>query len=238
MQGQELSLSIQRLGGHAIDVPAIAIETLPFHWLAQLPALTQVDQAIFISTNAVNNFFATLKEQRILWPWSIQVTAVGNATAKALEAWSIHVHHHPATANSEHLLNLAAFQRIHHQTILLIKGDGGRALIEETLQHRQAQVIPVAVYRRILPTVPKEYMNSLWRNDGVDIILFTSQQAMHNLFTLFGEQARSWLCSKFCLVISERLEHEARLLGMRHIVTCRYDNIVDTLLRMKNDTQQ
>ncbi len=228
-QGQALSRAINSAGGIAIDFPTILIEATHPNWLRHMPELTQINQAIFISTNAVHYFFNTLEKHNIDWPNNIQITAVGHATAEALSTRGFTSHHIPAIADSEHLLALKSLQQIQQQTILLIKGVGGRPVIAETLHTRDAYLIPLSVYRRVLPTMSEQYINSLWHDDAVDIILFTSQQTMNNLFTLFGKEASTWICSKPCLVISTRLEKEAALLGMRTIITSSYDKILDTL---------
>ena len=107
--------------------------------------------------------------------------------------------------------------------------------ITKTLLARGANLISVNVYRSILPNTEQKFIHSLWHDDQVDIILFTSQQAMHNIFTLFGEAARVWLCSKPCLVISERLAEAAFTLGMRTIIVSRYDTILNTLEQYNKD---
>ncbi len=80
-----------------------------------------------------------------------------------------------------------------------------------------------------MPKLNSGQLYSLWHNKAVDIILFTSQQAMHNIFTLFGEDAHAWLCSVPCLVISERLKNEAALLGIQTIIVSTPETILTTL---------
>lgn len=237
-QGKALSQAITDAGGIAIEFPTISIEATHADWFSRLPELTQIKQAIFISTNAVNYFFNRLDRHDVDWPSSIQIIAVGKASGEALSMRGLTSHHIPAIADSEHLLALNTLQQIKHQTILLIKGEGGRPLIAETLCSRGAHLVSLPVYRRVLPELSEQYINSLWHDDAVDIILFTSQQSMSNLFTLFGKEAHAWICSKPCVVISERLSKEAALLGMRTIITSRYDVIPSTLKRILHDKQQ
>lgn len=229
-QGDALNNDIRAAGGVPLHFPALEIESTAIDWLSGMPNLTQVKQAIFTSANAVDYYFAALTTTGIQWPRNICVMAIGNATAAALSKHGIHVHHSPLIADSEHLLKLDVLQSIEKQTILLVKGLGGRQLIAETLLSRGAHLIPLAVYRRKLPVVKQEYINSIWQDDAVDIILFTSQQAMLNLFTLFEQGGHSWLCNKPCLVISKRLAKEAYLLGIRTIITCQYNEISGTLV--------
>src|SRR5690606_15809392 len=106
----------------------------------------------------------------------------------------------------------------------------GRALIEEGLLQKGAQVIPLDVYKRAIPNISQEFINSLWREDLVDIILLTSEQSMHHLFKIFSEKAHSWLHEKPCLVISERLAKSASLFGIKKIIISHPNGIMNTLL--------
>lgn len=228
-QSDELDKAIHAAGGISINLPAFTITATSLDWLNQMPALTTINQAVFVSPNAVNYYFSALKQANITWPASIIVIAVGHATANMLLKQDIYVHHIPLVANSENLLELDTFKAIQHQHILLIKGIGGRSLIEEELQLRGACLTPLAVYRRDLPDLKQEYINSMWQDDVVDIILFTSQQAISNLFTLFPEEGRFWIRNKPCLVISARLAEIASEFGIRTIIISQYDKIIDAL---------
>ena len=228
-QGRALHEAICAAGGESIDLPALAILPTTDDWLKNVPNLDSIDHAIFISTNAVTYFYSKLAQQGLTWPTTIQTTAIGKASAAALATWNIRIDHVPSTADSEHLLQLGALQEVKNQTILLIKGEGGRMNITKTLLERGAHLISLAVYRTILPNTLQKQVYSLWHDNQVDIILFTSQQAMQNIFTIFGKAAHSWLCSKPCMVISERLAEAAFILGMRTIIVSRYDKIMDAL---------
>jgi len=230
-QGRALEQAIRGAGGLSINLPAIAISATDLNWLKTMPELNAVNQAIFISANAVNYYFEALKQSNFSWPAHITVIAVGNATAAALTEQGIAVQHVPCGADSEHLIQLEILQKIEYQRILLIKGVGGRSLIADSLLSRGANVTLLDVYRRDLPDIQQEYINSLWQDDSVDIILFTSEQAMNNLFSLFKGEGLSWLRNKPCLVISARLAQAASLLGIKTIITCQHDKLLDALYR-------
>lgn len=217
-QARALSQEIEDAGGISIECPALEIRPKAKTWFAKLPDLTKVNKAIFISANAVNYFFTILKQEKYQWPSTIKLIAVGEATAAALQKQGVRADFIPTRADSETLLNLPTLQKPKDELILLIKGEQGRNLIAETLKARGAQLHSCEVYKRILPKTDPQQLDSLWQNETVDIILFTSQQAMHNLFILFGKKARAWLCSTPCLVISKRLAEEAALLGIQTII--------------------
>ncbi|MDP3704397.1 MAG: uroporphyrinogen-III synthase [Legionellaceae bacterium] len=230
-----MSESIRQAGGVSIELPTLAIEPTPTTWLTQCPSLSSVQQAIFVSPNAVRYFYMELYQSKIHWPSNIQVTAIGQGTAQALKSLGITINHGPSIPDSEHVLALSSLQDIAQQTILLIKGQGGRELISTTLRSRGADLQPIMVYRRTLPEKNEEYTYSLWHDDAVDIILVTSQQAMQNLFVLFGELARTWITTKPCLVISQRLAEAASAFGIQTVIISRYEDILTTLEGFKHD---
>lgn len=228
-QGLLLNQAIEKAGGISITLPALTIEPTANDWLKNLPSLASVNQAIFISTNAINYFYTELEQQQLIWPSTIQTTAIGKTSANALAGWNIRVDCVPAVADSKHLLQLNLLQYVKDQIILLVKGEGGNPDIANTLLTRGANLISLDVYRRNLPSINHQYIDALWRDDAVDIILFTSQQSIQNIFTLFREHGRSWLCKTPCIVISERLAEAARLLGMQTIMVNCYDTILNML---------
>jgi len=228
-QGLQLSAAINALGGIAIEFPAIAIQPTEHLWLKRLPALENVHQAIFISTNAVNCFYEALQKHDIHWPNTINTLAIGNATAHALKNWNTSINSVPSRADSEHLLKLEALHDVKNQTIILVKGEGGRVEIAETLAERGANLIALSVYQRTLPKPSPQKTRALWHDDAVDIILITSEQSAENIFTLFGKDANDWLCNKPWIVISERIALALSKLGIKAITVSDYDKILSSL---------
>lgn len=233
-QAQALSQAIKAAGGIAIECPALAIQASDKAWLHSLPDLATMDIAIFISANAVHHYFNPFKQKQYSWPLSICVISVGRATARVLSKYGIKVDQLPPQAStSENLLMLPNLQEIQEKNILLVKGEEGRTLIAQTLRKRGAHLHILEVYKRTIPFHDPHTLCSLWQDDAVDIILFTSQQAMHNIFQLFGESAQPWLCKKPCLVISERLAKAASTLGMHTVIQTNPETILTTLQQFK-----
>jgi len=218
-QNESLSQAIKAAGGVPIECPLLAIEPVEStsDSISALGNLSTIQQAIFISTNAVHYFFAGLEAFNLKWPSIIRVIAIGSSTARALNNRGVRVDDTPVLTGSESLLQLASMQNVKNQLILLVKGESGRELIAETLVSRGATVLPMAVYRRVPCVANQEVLRSLWRQDAVDVIVFTSEQAMHTLFSLVGEKAHTWLAGKPCWVISDRLAVIAAKLGIKNI---------------------
>lgn len=233
-QAQTLSKDIAKFGGVVIECPTLEIIASENNWFNSLPDLKQVHHAIFVSPNAVHYGIGQLLQNKITWPAKINVIAIGQGTAKALNTFRVQVNNIPDEPDSERLLALDTLQQLKNQTVLLFKGEGGRKLIEEGLLARGAQLFSLPVYQRAMPEVRHQLLNSLWHDDLVDIILFTSEQSMHNLFKMFSKESHSWLRHKPCLVISERLAKEASLSGMKKIIISHPDRMINTLFDYKD----
>jgi uroporphyrinogen-III synthase len=225
-QGLELHEAIANAHGISIQLPMLAIEPTSTDWLHHLPDLYQVQQAIFISTNAVNFFFKALNQP---WPKTIKTITIGKASAQTLQHWGINHDESPPIADSHHLLQIDSLQNIRQQTILLVKGKHGRTEIEDNLIKRGALLVPLDVYERVLPHLSSKYVQSLWHDGQVDIILITSEQSLQHLLMMFGEQAKAWIMKTPCMVISERLEKAALNAGMQKVLVSRYDAILSSL---------
>lgn len=230
-QAAKLSQTIQAAGGIAIELPTLEISPLSLDWLSRLPPLTTVQKAIFISTNAVHCFFSGLQSQHRIWPHTIQTFAVGAGTAAALEKQNISQIQTPTISGSEHLLALPDLQNMSQQSILLIGGESGRPLLHTSLCNQNANVYPIAVYRRGIPKINLPFTHALWQDNAVDMLIMLSQAGIDNLFHLFEESAKSWLQSKPWIVISPRLVEIAHKYQVKNVILSTYTDMVNTLMR-------
>lgn len=226
-QQQTLSHAIENAGGVSIECPLLRIVPIEFNNWAYLKHLQAIDQIIFISTNAVHYFFSYLRDIGLQFPASIRVSAIGEATANQLNTYGIHVDALPVEPSSEYLLQLEQMQAVKNQTIVLVKGEDGREQIRETLSARGANVICLDVYRRDFPKASKPLLESLWLDDEIDVMIFTSAQAMYHLFALLSSpKAHEWVRQKTVVVISERLAEVAKELGIKRVIICPYKNLL------------
>lgn len=194
--------------------------------------LQKIKKIIFISQNAVYYFFKALDLYHLTLTKDIEFFAIGKATAKALQQKGIEAGS-PSIADSKHLLESVYLQEqeVQSQDILLVKGKDGLTLLEDNLKKRKAKMHIFEIYERKLPSPNNAFTDSLWQNDAVDIILFTSLNSMHNTFTLFGPKAFSWLCQKPCIVLSERIALEALAIGIQQVIISKPEEILLNLYR-------
>jgi uroporphyrinogen-III synthase len=122
-----------------------------------------------------------------------------------------------AGASSEALLALPELDEtvVAGSEILIVRGEGGRQLLGDTLSKRGAQVTYAEVYRRAAPEVNGGGPGSGGSNGGIDIIVITSLAGIENLFAMLGADAAGWLKEAGYVVVSERLAAHARALGIK-----------------------
>jgi uroporphyrinogen-III synthase len=217
-----LNAEIESLGGTVIHLPMLTIRPLPFH---ERP-ISNTDHVIFTSVHAVYHCFESLS---LPWPEDIKTFAIGKKTAMALEYYGITPHGIASEENSNSLLS-EYFQNVHHDTsIVIIKGQSGLTILEDYFLDRTSKVAILATYARYMPDYPADILQSIWRDKKVNVVLFTSGEAMHYSIQLFA-QHRGWLQRLPCVVISERLADIARALGFERIFTSSPSSITTSLL--------
>lgn len=224
----ELTRQVEALGGIAIELPVLEIQATT-KWQKHLPNLKQINIVMFFSANAVKNFFSYLNNENIVLPSSIKVITIGKASANALKQYTNIKTEIPEHATSENLLTLPILQNVKHQQILLIKGEGGRSLVEEQLLMQKAIVYKIEVYKRILPKYPPKILKKIL-NHPIDIFIITSVEAIHNLFTILGSDNKDWVLNKPCIVLSKRIAKVTKSFGIKTIITT-YDNLLEELFK-------
>jgi uroporphyrinogen-III synthase len=137
---------------------------------------------IFISRNAARIGIDMIDQ---LWPQlPIGVTwlTIGKGTAEELAPFDV-----PVTVNSgldsEALLALPALQDVHGERVLIMKGEGGREQLEQTLSERGAQVDTLNLYQRSLPNYSEQDLAQL-SDANPSAILISSGEALENLAEL------------------------------------------------------
>jgi uroporphyrinogen-III synthase len=202
-QAAVISQRLQLAGARVIGFPLLEIVAPADSGKCnqQLSTLSQYDFLIFTSPNAVDQALSTLSDKL---PLGVSVAAVGKKTALALTRHGVTVSVVPSKAfNSEALLACSELQSISGKSIAIIRGEGGRKLLRDTLTQRNANVDYIDVYRRICPTGNLLPLVKFQEQGGLDIIVLTSVESLHHLFRL--GKAQLWLNKVTLLVGSERI---------------------------------
>jgi len=216
-QAEGLCELIQAAHGRPIRFPTIEILGPADKQTArsQLAAARQADLLVFVSANAVQYAFPLLPDQL---PLDIDIAAVGKATASALGESGLDPTLLPERMDSEGLLALPALQDVTGKSILILRGNGGRELLAETLRERGADVTQVEVYRRTLPKRTAGARNLLggWQQ-LVDVVIATSNAIFDNLLELLGDEGLALLQTTPLIVVSQRGAEHAIAKGCQSV---------------------
>ncbi len=182
-----------------------------------LDAFMDVDWAIFISSNAVQQGMPRLLQRHPRLPEKLKFASIGPATAAELQRFGIH--HVLAPRNrfdSESLLALPEMQNVRGQRILIFRGVGGRELLAEQLQARGAEVRFAECYRRVNPQRDAGDLSRLWQNKQLHALVVTSSEALRNLVELADDA--EWLRGTPVFVNHARIGELAQRHGLHAVV--------------------
>lgn len=232
--GEQLVSRLRTLGQVAWSFPLIEfspgreLPTLFDH----LSTLQEGDLVFALSQHAVEFAHAHLQQHAHTWPIAPHYFAIGRTTALALHTVSgIDVRYPLDREISEVLLQLPELQTIAGKRALILRGNGGRELLGETLTARGADVTFCECYQRCAKYYDGAQEAMRWKARGVNTLVITSGEMLHQLWSLVPEWYRdNWLLRCRLLVVSERLANLARELGWQDILIAENaDN--DALLR-------
>lgn len=220
-QAAELLGRLQAIGADSLFFPVIDIAPLADSApLLELGArLSEFDLAFFVSRNAVAQTLAVLP--RPLWPASLQVATVGPGSAADLCAAGFeNVLLPTGRFDSEGVLALPDFSApgIAGRRVLILRGNGGRELLAETLAGRGAMVEVHGCYRRVAARTDPAPLRSAWAGGQIGAFSFTSSEGARNFAALLGDEAAAMLASAPCFVPHERISQQLRALGAQAVV--------------------
>ncbi len=170
---------------------------------------------IFISANAARLGAQWIHDYWPQLPLGVHWFAIGAATTAALRREQIEAYHSAAGDDSEALLQDPALAQIQGQKFLILRGEGGRELLAETLRARGAQIDYVDLYRRRCPDYAPALIKSTIYGQELSVILITSGEALNNLLQLAGSDAA--LLRIQIIVPSQRVAAMAQARGFTRI---------------------
>ncbi|WP_257255030.1 MULTISPECIES: uroporphyrinogen-III synthase [unclassified Endozoicomonas] len=225
-QAEPLVAMIQNQGAMAWSLPMIHIQPVA-ESQALRDRILQLDQygkIIAISQNAARLGLEHIENYWPQMPLKIDWYAVGPKTRQWLNSNNIEaacpeVRQKPG--DSEALLQLESLQQVSGEKILILKGKGGRELLETTLSNRGARVDCLEVYERQKPDYPKDYLNRLIKDHAINVILTSSGEILANT-TDYLSPALSQEC---CLVVpSERIARMPEAQAFKRVYTAQGAN--------------
>jgi len=174
--------------------------------------------AVFVSPNAAERFFAQ-RPPGSAWPDTVAAASLGPGTTQALQRFGV-----PAASIIEPSAEAAQFDsealwaRLSTRdwsgaAVLVVRGDGGRDWLADTLKQHGAQVEFVCAYRRLAPSLAADALQCL--NDAIarpdeHLWFFSSSEAIDHLVQLRPGEA--WTASH-ALATHPRIAQRARECG-------------------------
>lgn len=218
-QADEWVYALRARGVPAVALPLIAIQPQAEPAAAQAwHALDACALVVFVSPNAVASFFA-LKPSATGWPPGCRAGSTGPGTSQALrdagvpEAAIVEPPRDAAQFDSEALWQRLRERDWQDRPVLIVRGDGGRDWLADTLRAHGARVTFVRAYQRALP-VPDATQRALLEHALAapqdTCWLFSSSQALHHLRQLAPQAS---FAAARALATHPRIGEAARALG-------------------------
>ncbi len=153
-QAEFLAQAIKEAGGVPLLFPMLEIAPVEdenaLH--QQIARLGDFDLVIFISPNAVQHGMEAIRKVLGSMPAHVRVAAIGMSSAKALqELGAFEVIVPSGRQDSEGLLD--ELKEAEGLRVMILRGDGGRELLGDTLRARGAHVEYATCYRRSKPSL-------------------------------------------------------------------------------------
>jgi len=231
-KGRVLAEKLTGLGIFALPQPLFSYRSLADQSTIKLALANSPNpMLIFVSVAAVNFAHASWPLQH--WPYQ-NVIAVGTATQQALQQHGLDKVVCPQQHNSEGVLALPELSEVDGKEILIIRGNGGRELMADTLRQRGAKVNYLESYQRIWLSLPKDIPQQ-WRARQVNCIVITSNALLKRITELLTPLDDFWQKSCLYVVASARIAEQAKALGLHRVINAGGADdktIADTLLNL------
>jgi uroporphyrinogen-III synthase len=239
-QAMPLCRLLEAQGARSLRLAAIEIRAYgdrqALHTISS--ALEDFDLIVFTSVNAVR-FGAGLLEQRR----DLNIAAIGPATARALNQAGYRVAIKPTEGyDSEGLLAHAKLKNLAARRILLIKGRGGRHLLEQEFKTRGAHVARAEVYERVAATPSAAALSAIlasFEAGEINAITATSVDIGIGLLALANPRLREAFERSTWVVPAERVAAELRRQGLKAplliAASAEDQDLVAALLQWRSD---
>lgn len=222
---------VEALRGRGIDAQALPligiappIDAAPVR--AAWQALARRDLVVFVSPNAVEQFFA-LRPAGLEWPTTARAGSPGPGTTRVLQRLGV-----PAGCIVEPAADAPQFDsealwaqlRRHEwrgRDVLVVRGEGGRDWLTDTLREHGAQVGHVSAYRRGAPQLDepqRALLRAALDHPREHGWLFSSSEAIDQLAALAPDTAHA---PARALATHPRIAARARAAGFGNVLECR-----------------
>ncbi|MEN1761296.1 uroporphyrinogen-III C-methyltransferase [Anoxynatronum sibiricum] len=190
-QASGLAAKLRWLGAQVEELPTIAIRPPkdPVKLSNALEDLTVYDHLIFTSVNGVEAFFQLLLETgrdvRSLSP-ETEITAIGQATAAAIESRGLRVTRMPEVFTGEGVLEALTPIIRKGQRVLLPRAEIGRPQLVKGLEALEAIMTDLPVYETVIPEADPAKLQQLVKHPP-HWITFTSASTINHFMAMLNQ---------------------------------------------------
>ena len=187
-QAGGLSRELAGLGADVVELPTIRIQ-LPDDRAGFAEGVThahEYDWLVFSSPNGVEKFFdaffATYEDARSLG--NPRIAVIGEGTAKKVREYRFGVDLIPENFVAEGLVEAFAKESVENLTVLWVRAEQARDVIYHGLVAQGAIVDECVAYQTVPETEDPTGAAARLKEDGADLITFTSASTVENFFKL------------------------------------------------------
>jgi len=220
---------VAQLQAHAIDavaLPLIGIAPLadPAALHAAWRGLAQQRLVVFVSPNAAEQFFAQ-RPPDVPWPEALLAGSPGPGTTRVLAGLGVAPKRivEPASDaaqfDSESLWAQMRDRDWHGANVLIVRGDGGRDWLVQTLRQAGAHVAHVTAYERVAPafdTAESAVLRAALDQPAAHLWFFSSSEAIDNLAAAAHASSADWRAAS-AIATHPRIAERARQLGFARV---------------------
>ncbi|AWM59301.1 uroporphyrinogen-III synthase [Pseudomonas songnenensis] len=232
-----VAASLAEAGIHSASLPLLAIEPLP-ETAEQRTTILELDRycaVIVVSKPAARLGIELLDRYWPQPPFGQAWFSVGAATGAILADYGLDTSWPERGDDSEALLALPRLDEALARPdpkVLILRGEGGRELLADTLRGRGVQVDILELYRRTLPAYPPGTLVATVRSERLNGLVVSSGQGLLSLRELAADTWPEWLELPL-FVPSPRVAEMARQLGAKRIVDCRGAGVAALLAALR-----
>ena len=215
IQSERLTALLSGAGAQPVGFAPIGILPQPAK-LSGLNALfLRADWVVFVSPSAIDVAASFLDFKN----FSGSLFWVGQPSAEKLRQISgKNVYYPDGRSDSSALLQLPVFEQAFGKTVLIIRGEGGRAELVRALNEKGAQVFVQEVYQRVRLALDWSLLYSLNQTGRLRTACVTSGDIAEALFSESPAEALMILKELFYIVPHERIRERLHRLGATHIM--------------------
>ena len=230
---------LKKAGYDAVSLPMVGIEPIEVDAATRQRTVVDLDlyhHVIAVSPNAAQLGLSQMESYWPQWPVQQHWYGVGKKTVSVIQQFDLEPTCPQDRYDSEGLLALESLSDLEHQKVLILRGEGGRELLAETLKARGATVTYLELYRRVPIHYSASEVLSVLQSPSIDVVVVSSGEILQQWILTMQTHGLSYEDCKL-LVPSDRVAQLARHAGVQDVYNCGgADNeaVLMTLNKMTN----